>query len=142
MYSPYNPYQYLYPGQQMQQPQFQPQSMSAFAAPQNQPTAAPQQQAGPDWVQVPEIKQVEQVQVSPGSKAWVMVQNQPVFALRVADQMGLVNTSYYRFEKIDPAAMTAPADRPEYVTREEFDRFVASLRAPIAEAPAEKEAVV
>lgn len=105
-----------------------------FGQPMPQPTPAPAvQQTGPDWVPVTDIKQVEQVQVAPGGKAWVMLQNEPIFALRVADQMGLVTTSYYRFEKIDPAAMSAPATSQEFVTRAEFQRFVESLRAPIAE---------
>lgn len=130
MYNPYNPYAYLYPGQQMAQQQlFQPQGMMNIPQTQQNAPQAPQApQAGPDWIQVPEIQQVEQVQVQPGAKAWVMVQNQPVFALRVADQMGLVNTSYYRFEKIDPAAMTAATSKSEeYVTRQEFQQFVESL---------------
>ena len=82
-------------------------------------------QSGPDWLQVPTVKHVEQVSVQPGGKAWVMVQNEPVFALRVADQMGLVTTDYYRFEKIDPA-VSAPAQ--DYVTRAEFEQFVDSLK--------------
>lgn len=130
MYNPYNPYAYLYPGQQMAQQQpFQPQGiMNIPQMQQPTPQAAQAPQTGPDWIQVPEIQQVEQVQVQPGAKAWVMVQNQPVFALRVADQMGLVNTSYYRFEKIDPSATTAAAPtNEEYVTRQEFQQFVESL---------------
>lgn len=126
-----------FPGQQSP---FQPMGMNL---PQPQQQAATQQ-AGPDWIPVTDIKQVEQVQVAPGGKAWVMLQNEPVFALRVADQMGLVTTSYYRFEKIDPAAVSAPASSQDFVTRAEFQQFVASLRAPIAEpqvAPVEKEAV-
>ena len=130
MYNPYNPYAYLYPGQQMvQQQPFQPQGiMNIPQMQQPTPQTAQAPQTGPDWIQVPEIQQVEQVQVQPGAKAWVMVQNQPVFALRIADQMGLVNTSYYRFEKIDPDSMAAvsPANE-EYVTRQEFQQFVESL---------------
>lgn len=108
--NPYNPYNFPYPmGQQAQQPQ-------------------PTQQTGPDWITVQNIQNIEQVNVQPGTKAWVMVQNEPVFALRVADQMGLVTTSYYRFEKYDPAANAQPA--PDYVTREEFMQFVNSLNQP------------
>jgi hypothetical protein len=89
----------------------------------------PQQQvpqSGPDWIMAPSVKQVEQVSVQPGQKAWVMVQNDAVFALRTADNMGLVTTDYYRFEKFDPEAVAGPA--PQYVTREEFDAFVATLK--------------
>lgn len=113
-----------------------------FGQPMPQPSPAPSaQQTGPDWLQVPELRQVEQIQVQPGGKAWVMVQNEPIFALRVADQMGLVTTSYYRFEKIDPVAMSASAPSQEYVTRAEFQRFVESLRAPILDQPAATELV-
>ena len=117
MFEQYSPYGYMMP-QFSQFSQFGP-------ATQNVPQRP--QQSGPDWMQVPTVKQVEQIQVQPGGKAWVMVQNEPVFALRVADQMGLVTTSYYRFEKYDPEA-SAPA--PDYVTRAEFERFVQSLSAP------------
>lgn len=87
----------------------------------------PTQQTGPDWITVQNIANIEQVQVQPGAKAWVMVQNEPVFALRVADQMGLVTTSYYRFEKYDPA-IAQPKE--EYLTRSEFEEFVKSLNQP------------
>ena len=56
-------------------------------------------QSGPEWIMAPSVKQVEQVSVQPGQKAWIMVQNAPVFALRTADNMGLVTTDYYKFEK-------------------------------------------
>lgn len=134
---PQMPQQPGFPGQQSP---FQPTGMNLHQ-PQQQ---AATQQTGPDWIPVTDIKQVEQVQVVPGGKAWVMLQNEPVFALRVADQMGLVTTSYYRFEKIDPEAVSAPAQSSEYVTRAEFQQFINSLRAPIAEpqaAQVEKEAV-
>lgn len=156
MFTGMNPYGYPAPfgaqGVQPMQMQQMPQSMGYTQQPQGLPaiTSQPPQQTGPDWVQVPDIKQVEQIPVRPGGKAWIMVQNQPVFALRVADQTGLATTDYYRFEKIDPEALRAPSAAPEYVTRDEFLRFVESLRAPIVEAQApaataatvEKEAAV
>lgn len=152
--NPYNPYGFPAPfGGQFNSPigQHGAQQTLFNQPPMIQPSTAPSpQQTGPDWIPVTDIKQVEQVQVAPGGKAWVMLQNEPVFALRVADQMGLVTTSYYRFEKIDPAAVSAPVASPDYITRAEFNQFVASLRAPIAEqtipadppveAPARKEA--
>ena len=95
-------------------------AMNQMYSPKPQPV-----QTGPDWITVATIKQAEQVNVQPGGKAWIMIQNEPVFALRTADQMGLVTTSYYRFEKIDPSAMESPST--EYVTRSEFEKFVSSL---------------
>lgn len=83
-----------------------------------------QQQNGPGWIMAGSIKQVEQVSVQPGQKAWVMVQNEPVFALRTADQMGLVTTDYYRFERIDPAAAEPEKN---YITREELEQRLTAL---------------
>lgn len=89
-------------------------------------TPAQLQQSGPDWIMAPSIKQVEQVGVQPGQKAWIMVQNEPVFALRTADQMGLVTTDYYRFEKIDPNTAGA-APNADYITRQELDSRLKEL---------------
>ena len=80
-----------------------------------------------DWIPVPNVKAVENVNVQPGGKAWVMVQNEPIFALRTADQMGLVTTNDYRFEKIEPAALNTAAPAPEYVTSAAFEQFVQTL---------------
>ena len=125
--NPYSPYGYQAPSPFGNQPG-QGQINQPFL-PQAQQMQQPQAQSGgPDWIQVPTIKQVEQVQVPTGGKAWVMVQNEPVFALRTADNMGLVTTDYYRFEKIDPA-VTSAAPAADYITRAEFDQFVASLKA-------------
>lgn len=135
--NPYAPYGYnaQFMGQQgqfMQPSMQQPQP----AAQQPQPT-----QNGPGWIMAPNVQSVEQVAVTPGSKSWIMVQNAPVFALRSADQMGLVTTDYYRFEKIDPATLAAPAPAQDYVTREEFQRFVDSLTGGKPAAAAVKKPV-
>lgn len=96
-----------------------------------QPQQIPPQQNGPDWIMAPSVKQVEQVSVQPGQKAWIMVQSEPIFALRTADNMGLITTAYYKFEKYDPDTVAIPAVQDQtYVTREEFDAFVASLKQP------------
>lgn len=130
MYNPYNPYEYLYPGQQMAQQQpFQPQAMNL-----PRPVQTPQNGA-PVVLQVATIKQVEQAQVQPGGKALVLVANEPVIAMRTADNMGITATDYYHIERFDPEAQAAPA-ASEFVTRAEFQQFVNSLRAPIAEQPA------
>ena len=69
--------------------------------------------------------------VQPGQKAWIMVQNAPVFALRTADNMGLVTTDYYKFEKFTPGETDEPTN--DFVTRKEFNEFVASLKKEDAE---------
>lgn len=83
------------------------------------------------------VKQVEQVSVQPGQKAWIMVQNEPVFALRTADNMGLITTDYYRFEKFDPSA--APAGQvPAYVTVEQLEERLATFADSLKPTKAKK----
>lgn len=79
-----------------------------------------------DWIQVQSIEQVESVAVQPNTKAWIMVQNEPVFALRQADAMGLVNTDYYRFEKYEPVAKS-------YVTMDDLAKTIEQLKGDINE---------
>lgn len=82
MYTGFNPYGFPAPfggqGAQPMQMQQTPQSMGMGYQPQPQGlptiTSQPPQQTGPDWVQVPDIKQVEQIPVRPGGKAWIMGQ--------------------------------------------------------------------
>lgn len=75
------------------------------------------QQSGPAVLSVATIKQVEQVPVQPGRQVLVMVQNDPVIAMRTADQMGLVQTDYYHIQRFDPE-QAAPAQ--EYATKTEL----------------------
>lgn len=119
-YGFYNPYN----GYSMQPNGFQFNPMNRYQQSPQMPSQTAQ--GGPDWTMAPSIKQVEQVSVQPGQKAWIMVQNAPVFALRTADNMGLVTTDYYRFEKFNPGDSAEPAN--DYVTRKEFEDFVESLK--------------
>lgn len=94
MYGGYNPYafnpynqQYLMQQQQMQQPQLE--------------SKVP----GITVVQVPTIDHVEQIQMLPGERKIVLVQNNPDFlAIRVADNAGFVNTEYRMSQVFDPKA--------------------------------------
>lgn len=92
--------------------------------------------SGPDWLFVPYIRDAASVSVQPGQKAWIMAQNEPVFAVRVADAAGVVSTKYYKFEETSP---DAPAPAGDYITRAEFQQFVDSLNKPKGkkEVPAE-----
>lgn len=80
----------------------------------DQPQGQNGQQAGPGWVFVPRVDDIVNVTVQPGGKAWIMAQDQPVFAVRSADQLGVTQTDYYRFEKYSPTA--AKAAHGEYVS--------------------------
>lgn len=72
----------------------------------SQPPVNPyrQQQTNMDWIRVPNIGDIDQVTVQPGQTAWVMAQNTNVFAVRSADQMGIINTRYFQFAEFDPRA--------------------------------------
>lgn len=126
--NPYNLYGYNPPfsSQQVQQSQFFPQNINNVSSP-FQSTQATQN--GPGWIMAPTVQSVEQVSVSPGGKSWIMVQNAPIFALRTADQMGLITTEYYRFEKIDRSNIESTNSSHDYITRREFEQFVESLRS-------------
>ena len=66
------------------------------------PYAQRPQQANMDWIRVPNLPDIDQVTVQPGQTAWVMAQNTNVFAVRSADQMGIINTRYFQFTEFDP----------------------------------------
>lgn len=125
--NPYNPYGYPIPspvyGPQMGYPSpSMPQPAPGVNMPQNAP------QNGMEVVPVPTIQQVEQVGLQPGQRKLIMVQNEPIVASRSADNMGLITTEYYRLEKFVPGAVAVP-QAADYITRQEFNAFVESLRA-------------
>lgn len=141
VYNPYNPYGYLFPQNTQQQP-----FMQGMQPNMQQPMQSPmqaQQQANnaPIVMQVPSIKQVEQAPVQPGGKALVLVANEPVIAMRTADNMGLTTTDYYHIEKFDPDA-ASPVPAGDFVPRAEFNQTIQTLAQQIQQLqkPAEKEA--
>lgn len=73
------------------------------------------QQTNMDWIRVPNIGDIDQVTVQPGQTAWVMAQNTNVFAVRSADQMGIINTRYFQFMEFDPRA----ADQQKQISLEQ-----------------------
>lgn len=106
---------------------FNSQPMNLTPSMQNAPQQAqnvPQstQHSNMDWIRVNTMEDVERVTVQPNSKAWIMLANEPIFVLKTADGMGLTTTDAYRFEKV------SGEKKPEYVTREEFNEFVNSLK--------------
>lgn len=72
------------------------------SSPYRLPVAPQGQMNSMDWIRVPNVPDVEQVSVQPGQTAWIMVQNNSVFAVRMADPMGMVTTKYFQFAEFDP----------------------------------------
>jgi len=81
----------------------------------------PQTSAGITVGQVATIEQVEQVQLMPGEKKIILVQNAPIMAIRIADQMGLVQTEYRKLEAFDPR-QAQPA-QTEYAPLSEVEQL-------------------
>lgn len=118
---------------------FEPQNFAQFPAQMQQsgfwrpapasypPPPAPRPQSGPGWLFVPQVKDAVTVSVPPGQTAWIMAQNEAAFAVRSADPTGVTTTKFYRFEEFDVSAPAVPAE--EYVTRKEFEDFVARVTA-------------
>lgn len=94
----------------MQQPGYQPYGGQPMQSNPYRP-----QQTNMDWIRVPNIGDIDQVTVQPGQTAWVMAQNTNVFAVRSADQMGIINTRYFQFAEFDPRA----ADQQKQTTLEQ-----------------------
>lgn len=92
-----------------------------------------QQAGGLDIVTVQSVQQVEQVQINPGQRRLVMVQNEPVVAMRVADNMGLASTEYYQLVKFDPTAKTNvhAVDSNKYITEEQLEARLRELMETI-----------
>lgn len=104
---PYNPYSYMSPQMSQQNPftfnQMAPAGSSPFSSP---------QEAQITVAQVQTVDQVERVQMLPGERKIVLVQNDPNFlAIRVADNAGFVSTEYRTSTVIDPKKMN---QQPQY----------------------------
>lgn len=124
----YNPYgfngfnPYAFNNQQMT-PQMSQQMQQMSGAQQTMPSA--QNDMSISYVQT--IQQVEQVQVQPNQRRLILVQNEPVVAMRVADGMGLTTTEYYKLTKFNPAATESQQEERHYVTEEQLENRLKAL---------------
>lgn len=110
-----------YSGQYVRVQQRQQQSVPA-----QQP--ASQNSLGMDLSYVATVQQIEQVQMSPNQRRVIMVQNEPVIAMKAADNMGLVTTDYYQLVKFDPYANAQTAENTaKYITEEQLEARLSAL---------------
>lgn len=125
MYDYNNPY--IQQMQQMQQFQQMPQipQIPQMQQPKQQNTAS----TGIDILYVPDLRSVDNVQILPMQKKLVMVQNEPVIAMRVSDSMGLVTTDYYRLEKFDPGKSvgSSPENTVDYITKDQLEARLSEM---------------
>ena len=93
--------------------------------------AAPQSGGQSPFTMVPTIADVDKVSVQPGETKWIMVQSDPIFAVKTANAMGYAPAEYYRFDQIDPAAMQTPAET-QYLTSAQADQKIqAAVKAEV-----------
>lgn len=112
----FNPYQF--------NNQTQMQQMNNMSVNNQQPATA-MSDMSISYVQT--TQQVEQVQVQPNQRRLILVQNEPVVAMRVADGMGLTTTEYYKLTKFNPAATEAQQEERHYVTEEQLENRIKAL---------------
>lgn len=119
------PYDYQYDGNM----QYDPYTTGYRRDPQMQQQRPVCQQQTTDVVQVATVQQVEQVQMQYGQRKIIMVQNEPVIAMRVADNMGLTTTDYYRLVKFEPFTQTQQMQQPagNYITEEQLESRLAAF---------------
>lgn len=110
-FNPYMPYP-MTPGMQAQMPTqpVMPTQMPPY--PQFQQPQQPVQEF--DWIRVNTLEDVKNVSVAPGKKAWIMLQNDPIFVVKSANDMGLATTQAFRFEPYNPQQQAAQAPAAEY----------------------------
>ena len=87
------------------------------------------QQPSMDWIRVPNLQDIDQVTVQPGQTAWVMAQNTNVFAVRSADQMGIINTRYFQFSEFDPRGADQQKQAEWELKQTNFEQRLARLEA-------------
>ena len=109
----------------MQQPGYQQPYGSQM--PQGNPYR--QQQTNMDWIRVPNLQDIDQVTVQPGQTAWVMAQNTNVFAVRSADQMGIINTRYFQFSEFDPRGADQQKQAELELKQSNFEQRLRRLEA-------------
>lgn len=90
------------------------------------PVRREQKEASTPWTMVPCLADVDKVSVQPGETKWIMVQSDPIFAVKTATAMGYAPAEYYRFEQIDPAILAAPAavQASQQLTRADVEKIV------------------
>lgn len=132
MYPMFNPY-----GQQMGGFQNPGQQYTGYPAPTplpTQPQQAPQQAF--EWIRVNTIDDIKNVSVAPNGQAWIMLQNDPIFAVKSADAMGLASTKLFKFEPYTPDVQKEP--ERQYVTMEMYQQMQEQIKAMSAELTAIK----
>lgn len=85
-----------------------------------------QPQTNVNWIPVSGYEDVRSIMVQPGATVWAMDNNDPIFYVKTADQMGVCTIDAYRYERIQVGATLAPQGS-EYITRGEYQQLLARI---------------
>lgn len=99
---------------------------------QNQQTQPPAPTTNVNWIQVAGIDGARNQIVQPGHTIWMMDNNSPVFFVKSVDGMGSTTFKAFQFTEILPEAFNPVQNqqntqRPDYVTRAEFNALLERL---------------
>lgn len=94
------------------------------------------------FTMVPTIADVDKVVTQPGETKWIMVQNDPVLAVKTANAIGYASSEYYRLTRFDPA-VSQQADGIQYLTEAQADQKIqAAVKAEVERAMAQYQAAL
>lgn len=99
--------------------QMQQQMNNQMQAPIQQPTTQ-----NVNWIPVSGYQGAKDHIVQPNTTAWMMDNNEPVFYVKSADNLGTTTFKAYRFEEISEPGQpmqTPQIDMSKYVQRDEFE---------------------
>ena len=105
-----------------------------FTAPYQQPAPPPQvdsnQQTQRPTLQVPWVNGEVGAQaylIAPNSTVLLMDSDNPIFYIKTSDLSGKATIQAFKYEEINPTSPVPASNSMNYVTREEFEAFKASL---------------
>ena len=79
-----------------------------------------------NWIPVGGYDDVRGIMVQPGATVWAMDNNEPIFYVKTADQMGVCTIDAYRYERIQVGAGPVPQN-VDYITRGEYQQLLARI---------------
>lgn len=112
------------------QPPYTGYGASQFSQPMST-QATPQIGGQNPFTMVPTIADVDKVVAQPGETKWIMVQNDPVLAVKTANTMGYASSEYYRLTKFDPTAMQAVGESKYLTAAQADEKIQAAVRAEV-----------
>lgn len=114
-------------------PQYQPYGMTSqdrlLQMQQQMNNQMPAQQ-NVNWIPVSGYQGAKDHIVQPNTTAWMMDNNEPVFYVKSADNLGTTTFKAYRFEEIAEPGQTVSTpqiDMSKYVQRDEFESLKAQI---------------